>query len=67
MCNTNVSDDILITDILTIEPGDVVDTVGLDVGPASLLDIGSDFGELVCRDLACPVGLDCFFNLAVST
>ena len=48
-------------------PGDEVHTTVLEAGPASLLDIGSSLGKLVGGELAGPVGLNRFLNLAVGT
>jgi hypothetical protein len=48
-------------------PGDEIDTLGLDRGPAGLLDLGSNLGELIGGDLAGPVGLDGLLNLTVGT
>ena len=48
-------------------PGDEIHTLGLDGGPAGLLDLGSDLGELIGRNLASPVGLDGLLNLTVGT
>ena len=41
--------------------------MGLDTGPAGLLDIGSNFGKLIGRDLVSPVGLYSFLDFASAT
>jgi len=39
----------------------------LETRPGSLLNVGSGFCQVIGRDLASPVGFDCFFHLAVRT
>ena len=48
-------------------PGDEVDTALLQTGPGRLLDLGSNLGQLISRQLARPVGLYGLFDLTVCT
>jgi len=50
-----------------ISTWDVVDTPLLERGPVGLFYGGGDLGEVFGRRLACPVGLDGFFNFTIST
>ena len=49
------------------EPWDQINFGLLETGPGSLLDVGSDFGQVIGRDLAGPVSFDGFFHLTVRT
>lgn len=49
------------------EPGDEIDTLGLDRGPAGLLYIGGSLCEIISRDLASPVSLDGLLDFTVGT
>ena len=49
------------------KPGDQINLSRLETVPGSLLDVGSDFGQVIGRDLAGPVSFDGFFHLTVRT
>ena len=46
-------------------PGDHVDASLLKAGPVRLLDLGSNLGQLIGRELASPVSLNGLFDLTV--
>ena len=58
---------LLSIDRLENEPRNDINALGLDIGPAGLLNLGSGFGELICRDFSSPVGLDSLLDLTVCT
>lgn len=55
------------TSVRLILPWDIVNALGLNAGPAGLLNVSSGLGEIVRRNFSCPISLDGLLHLSVGT